>query len=186
MPSNKAIGTVAVIAAAVAIAFFLYPRVIEKSSDQPITEKSAVFDPRNATYVIDGEQITLINGASERQAAPGSASKIVTRYFGNEASGDLNADGIPDSAFLLTQEGGGSGVFYYAVAVLPTSGGHKTTNTFFIGDRIAPQSTEIRNQELYVNFAQRKAGEPMSAPPSEGATLLLKVTPRYILEGLMK
>src|SRR5882672_11178341 len=68
---------------------------------------------RDATYIIDGTHVTLKDGISEVAVAPGSASKLVTKYFGNEAVGDLNGDGIDDIAFLLTQEGGGSGTFYY-------------------------------------------------------------------------
>jgi len=99
----------------------------------------------------------------------------------------LNGDGLQDVAFLVSQETGGSGIFYYAVVALKTATGYKTTNAFFIGDRIAPQTTEINTsaRELYVNFAERKVGEPMTAQPSQGATLYLKVTPAGVLEGLM-
>jgi len=125
---------------------------------------------------------------SQVPAAPGSASMVTTRYFGNEAVGDLNGDGLADTAFLVSQDSGGSGLFYYVVVALKTPTGYKTTNAFLIGDRIAPQTTEINRSahELYVNFAERKPGEPMTARPSQGATLALKVTPAGVLEGLMK
>ncbi len=146
------------------------------------------FNGKNSTFAIDGENVTLVNGLSETSAATGSASKIITRYFGNEATGDLSGDGRADTAFLVTQSVGGSGLFYYVVVALKTPTGYKTTNAFLIGDRIAPQTTEIHSgsRELYVNFAERKAGEPMTAKPSVGATLFLKVTPNGVLEGLMK
>jgi len=91
-------------------------------------------------------------------------------------------------AFIVTQSTGGSGLFYYAVVALNTPTGYKTTNAFFIGDRISPQSTEIHSdsEELHINFAERKAGEPFTTPPSVGAVLLLKVTSSGMLEGLMK
>ncbi len=145
-----------------------------------------IFDGRNSSFTIDGVKITLKNGISETKIAD-SASKIITRYFGNESYGDLNGDGLQDVAFLVSQETGGSGIFYYAVVALKTATGYKTTNAFFIGDRIAPQTTEINTsaRELYVNFAERKVGEPMTAQPSQGATLYLKVTPAGVLEGLM-
>ena len=130
----------------------------------------------------------MANGVSEIPVAPGSASTVTTRYFGNEARGYLNGDGLEDVAFLITQDGGGSGLFYYVVVALKTQDGYKTTNAFLIGDRIAPQSTDINTsaKELDVNFAERKAGEPMTTQPSVGATLVLKVTPEGVLEGLMK
>lgn len=150
--------------------------------------KLYTFDPKNATYVIDGQSVTLVNGTSEVESAPGSSSKTTTRYFGNEAYGDVDGDDDNDAAFLITQDGGGSGLFYYAVVALRTPTGYKLTNTFFVGDRIAPQSTEIQEdaRELHVNFAERRKGEPMSTEPSVGAVLLLKVTPDGVLEGLMK
>ncbi len=152
----------------------------------PPTVGIKVFDPKNATYEVDGEKITLVNGESEESAAPGSATTITTSYFGNEATGDLNGDGKVDKAFLITQYGGGTGVFYYAVVALNTGASYKMTNAFIVGDRIAPQSTEISNQELHVNYATRKDDEPMTATPSVGAVLLLKVTKDGVLEGLMK
>jgi hypothetical protein len=119
--------------------------------------------------------ITLANGVSEIEAAPGSASKIVTRYFGNEATGDLNGDGMPDVALLLTQSGAGSGTFYYVVVALRTRDGYVGTNAVLLGDRIAPQSTEIRDGGLIVNYAERRPGDAMTTPPSVGVSKYLKV-----------
>ncbi len=75
-----------------------------------------------------------------------------------------------------------------AVAAIKTAEGYRTTNGFLVGDRISPQSTYIpkNSEEIQVNYATRKPGEPMTANTSVGATLLLKVTPDFVLEGLMK
>lgn len=131
---------------------------------------------KNTTYTIEGQPVTLINGHAEAAAAPGSASKIVTDYFGNEAVGDLNGDGVPDVAFILTQSGGGSGTFYFAVAALKTATGYQGTNGILLGDRIAPQTTEIAGGQLVVNYADRTVDEPMSTRPSVGVSRYLKVT----------
>jgi len=145
------------------------------------------FDPRNSSFAIEGKEVALVNGQSEI-SIPGSSAKIVTHYFGNEAIGDLDGDNRADIAYLVSQERGGSGVFYYAVVALNKPDGYKTTNAFFVGDRIAPQSTVIHSdsRELDVNFAERNPGEPMTTPPSRGAALLLKVNSSDVLEGLMK
>ncbi len=166
--------------------------VFDQSRIKPVAIKidpsKAIFDGKNTSFTIDGTIVNLANGVSEVSVAPGSATKITTRYFGNEAKGDLNGDGLDDVAFLISQDTGGSGLFYYVVVALKTSAGYRTTNAFLIGDRIAPQSTEINSsaKELNVNFAERKAGEPMTAQPSVGATLVLKVTTDGVLEGVMK
>jgi hypothetical protein len=174
----------------IALVFYIsYSQNIFKNhlAQSNITNQT-IFDGKNSTFTVDDLPVTLVNGISEVSAAPGSASKITTKYFGNEAIGDLNGDGLPDTAFLITQDSGGSGTFFYVVVALKTSTGYKTTNAFLIGDRIAPQTTEINSnsKELYVNYADRKPGEPMTAEPSVGTTLYLKVTPDGILEKVTK
>jgi len=165
---------------AVAVLAFIYFQ-----SDTP--SKQNGFDGRNSSFVIDGQQITLVNGIFEESIVAGSASKNMVRYFGNEAYGDLNSDGMDDTVFLITQDLGGSGTFFYAVAAVKTNTGYKTTNAYFIGDRIAPQSTVIDKDsgEIRVNYADRKKGESMSAAPTEGATLRLEIASDNVL-GLVK
>ncbi len=126
-------------------------------------------DYKSASYYIEGKLVTLINGESHDGG-------MVTRYFGNEGKGDLNGDGLPDMAFILTQSGGGSGTFYYVVAALvDTRLTYLGTNAVLLGDRIAPQSTEIKNGQLIVNYATRYPNEPMTTPPSVGVSKYLVV-----------
>lgn len=128
-------------------------------------------DYKNATYLIEGQRVTLTNGRAEVASAPASDSKTVTQFFGNVAKGDLNGDAIPDLTFILTQDTGGSGTFYYVVASLQTTaGGYQGTSAVLLGDRIAPQTTEIKNAQVVVNYTDRKAGEPMTTKPSVGVT----------------
>lgn len=124
-------------------------------------------DPKNATYTIDGEKVTLVDGTAEQEVAPGSASKNIIKYFGNKAVGDLDGDGKDDTAFLLSEETGGTGIFYYVAVFLGKNTG---TNAIFIGDRIAPQTTEIRDGKVIVNYADRARGEPMVTEPSVGVS----------------
>lgn len=132
-------------------------------------------DHKNATYLVEGQSVTLTNGRAETLVAPNAAAKTITQYFGNEATGDMNGDGASDVAFLLTQNSGGSGTFYYVVVALRKGGGYEGTNAFFLGDRIAPQTTELRDGKLVVNYGERKEGEPMTAAPSVGVSKYLKV-----------
>jgi hypothetical protein len=128
----------------------------------------------DVSYWIEGESVQLMDGVSEVQV-PDSAAVTVTRIFGNEAEGDLNADGISDIAFIITQNSGGSGTFYYATAALKTDDGYQGLNAVFLGDRIAPQTTEISEGEVIVNYADRKQDEAMSAIPSVGMSKVLYV-----------
>ncbi len=107
---------------------------------------------------------------------PQVVDKTVLHYFGNEAEGDLNGDGVPDAAFLVTEDGGGSGTFFYVAAALKTSGGYQVTNSVFLGDRIAPQTTAISGGVITVNYADRRAAEPMTTSPSVGVSSHFVVT----------
>lgn len=167
---RRAIGLLAVLA--LVGGFFLFNSYI-----YPAKQGEAGFQKgyKDATYMIDGAPFTLVNGVAETEAAPGSASKITTNYFGNEVEGDLNGDGVSDIAFLLTQSGGGSGTFYYVIAALKTDTGYEGTNAVLLGDRIAPQTTEYKDDGVIVNYAIRKAGEPMTTPPSVGVSKYFKM-----------
>lgn len=136
---------------------------------------SAVTGYKDATYLIEGQRVTLVNGAASEPAAPGSASMITTAYFGDDAQGDLNGDGAQDVAFLITQDGGGSGTFYYVVAALAGKSGYTGTNAVLLGDRVAPQNVRIENGEIIVNYADRKPTDPMTAQPSVGVSKYLRV-----------
>jgi hypothetical protein len=144
-----------------------------------ITDKksSPIFDSLNATYSVNGQSVSLINGKAQTPAAPGSASNITTMVFGDPVSGDLNGDGTTDAVIMLTQDDGGSGTFYYvAVAINTPSQGAVGTNAVLLGDRIAPQTIEIQNGQIVVNYADRAPGDPMTTQPSMGKTLYLTLT----------
>ena len=139
-------------------------------------------DYKDTPFRIDGTTIQLVNGLSEVEAAPGSAAKITTRYFGNEAFGDLNGDGEQDAAFIVTQTTGGSGTFFYVVAVLSSASGYTGTDAVLLGDRIAPQTTTIENGLLVVNYADRKPDESFAVSPSVGVTKYFKVVNDNLIE----
>ena len=137
---------------------------------------------RDIEYEIDGSRVRLQDGYAETEAAPGSAAKTITRIFGNEFRTDLDGDGREDVAFVLTQEGGGSGTFFYAVAARNTPDGFIGSDGYLLGDRIAPQSTEMsrnpRHQRVVVfNYADRAPDQPMSTRPSVGKSVYLKLDP---------
>lgn len=174
---------IAVLVLAVVYVFTIYPH----TKNQII--KAA--DYKDATYRIDGTDVQLTNGYAETAAAPGSASKIITRYFGNELFTDLNNDGRTDVVFLLTQETGGSGLFYYAVAALNTEHGYVGSDGYFLGDRIAPQTIDIspnpkHKNVIVVNYADRAASDPMTTQPSVGRSAYLKLDQTTMQWGVVE
>jgi heat shock protein HslJ len=135
-------------------------------------------DYKDAEYVIDGRRIKLDGGVAETEAAPGSAAKIITRYFGNKVELDIDRDGRNDVVFLLTHEPGGSGVFFYVVAALQRDAGWVGSHGLLLGDRIAPQTTVVgENNVVTVNYADRAPGQSFATRPSLGKSIWLLLDP---------
>jgi len=141
-----------------------------------ITPSEPSADLLNSIFTIEGQEVRLIDGYHEKQAAPGSATKTKTMVFGQPVNGDLDGDGDEDAGLFILHAPGGSGTFYYVATALNRNGNYRGTNGIFLGDRIAPQTIQISNGMVVANYADRRPDEPMAARPSVGKTkyLILK------------
>lgn len=146
----------------VCISGFIFLHLYKKPTPVVVT----IVGYKDATYIIEGKIVKLTNGTSETSGMTGSSPKVITRYFGNEAQGDLNGDGMNDTAFLLTQQSGSGEIFYYVVVALGGKNSFTGTNALLLGNRIAPQSSEINGNELVVQYADRKPEEVGIETPS--------------------
>jgi hypothetical protein len=183
---GKAIGFIIVLVIVGGVVYFYNPDLFGDK------QQEAVFasDYKNAEYIIEGQQIKLENGLAETEVAPSSASKIITRYFGNELKTDLNGDGREDVAFLITQETGGSGTFFYVVGALNTENGYIGSDGYLLGDRIAPQNINVSQNPnhkyvIVANYADRALGEPMTTQPSMGKSAYLKLDVERMQWGIV-
>ncbi len=170
-----------VIILAIIVAILWSKTKVEAPAPAGSSQTQTAVDFRNATYDIDGVKIKLKDGQNE-QKIPGSVTTTTTSYFGNEAKGDVNGDEKEDTVFLLVQDGGGTGLFTYLVTALKTDNGYQILNTVFLGDRIAPQNTEIKNGTVIANYADRLPNEPMSAQPSVGVSRIFKIEEGKLVE----
>jgi len=147
--------------------------------------------PQNATYIIDGAAVTLVAGEVVTEMTVDGAEQTITTYFGNEVEVDLNNDSREDIVFLLTQSTGGSGTFFYVVAALNTEAGWQGSQGFLLGDRIAPQTTELSQNPshqnvIVVNYIDRAANEPMTEQPSVGSSVWLKLDTETLSWGTVE
>jgi hypothetical protein len=145
--------------------------------DDDIIEAKAMM---NATYTIEGEEVTLVNGKAEVEAAPGSASKnVYMMQAGETEDGDLNGDGKEDDgAGVMVMSGAGSGTFYYAVAYVDGEG----TNGVLIGDRINIDDISIENGVIEVEYLDRAEGAAMADAPTVEKKMMLTVTNGVLAE----
>src|SRR5258706_15393498 len=83
----------------VAVAVACQPGSTAASGSSP---KVSAPDPLNATYRIEKNDVTLVNGRSERDAAVGSATEIVTPLPDQRGTGDVDGEGRPEPVGGLT------------------------------------------------------------------------------------
>ena len=164
----------------VAMALAIIPRAginyIEAGNERiPVSTAGPVTasDPLNATYIIEGKEITLHNGRSEVPGAPDSATKTRTFISGDAVEEDLDGDSDFDAALILVHDPGGSGTFYYVAVAENLNGQYRGTNAVRLGDRTAPMNLEIRNGVVIVRYVKRRPYEPMSTAPSVETFLFL-------------
>jgi heat shock protein HslJ len=106
------------------------------------------------------------------------------RYFGHELRKDLDGDGREDVAFVVTGSPGGSGTFFYLVAALDRGGELVGSDGVLLGDRVAPQETTSGpGRSVIVTYAERRAGEPMTAAPSVARSRRLLLDPTTLRFG---
>ncbi len=128
-----------------------------------VVDKNFHPDPRSATFIFDESSVTLSNGESDEDS---EGNPQETRILDENAYGDINADGEEDTVVLLSQSGGGSGVFIYAAAYVSGPINYKGTQALYIGDRISPESVSIASGVVTVKYLDRKEDEPFAAEPT--------------------
>ena len=122
-------------------------------------------DPSNATFKIERDTVALVNGRAEREAAPGSATKVTTTLADPRVSGDVDGDGRPDTVVVLIYQPGGSATFFYVAALLNATGG-TTTPAVVLGDRIKVTGVKLDGRTIVIDVLDRTAGQPLTESPS--------------------
>ena len=131
---------------------------------------AAAPDPANATFIIEKSSVTLSNGRAEKEAAPGSATKIVTALTDKRATGDVDGDGRADAIVVLTQQPGGTGTFSYVAVVLNSANGVTTAPAALLGDRVAVTGLRLDGTTIVVEFLDHASGQPLASSPSVATT----------------
>jgi hypothetical protein len=127
---------------------------------------------RNASYplpYVEEADISLIDGKFEDVSR-----RIVTLFVPEYAVGDMDDDGLPDAAVVLSTNTGGSGVFQDLAAVLNRDGRPASVATAFLGDRVPVDRIFIVEGEIHVDLTVHGPGDAMCCPT-------LSVTRRFRL-----
>jgi len=137
----------------------------------------------DAIYVIEGRPVTFDDGTAIVMDAPGSSAATTFNIFGTPVTADLDSDGDADAALTITVDTPGTGTFFYVAAAIKEDWGYRGTEAYPLGDRIAPQTLEVREGLIVANYAERAEGEPMTAPPSVGVSRFYRIVEGQLQEA---
>lgn len=168
---KKILFIVAVLIIASGAALFAIIKINEKNDTFDIknyNKKTSLENFKSIVYYIDNKPVKIgENGLS---------------YFGNEIIKDINNDGKDDIVFILKQNSDGSGIFYYATSAISNKNEYVGTNSIFLGDRIAPQSTEYNDNKIVINYADREMDKPMTTQPSIAVSRFFNIINSRLVE----
>ncbi|MFA6136298.1 MAG: hypothetical protein WC705_03010 [Candidatus Paceibacterota bacterium] len=153
-------------------AYFIISNFSNPSNQDQIQNQADDFNKietaaKNSAYVIERDSFDLQNGSSSQPS--GTETKVF-----NVTSGDINQDGKADAVVILFQNSGGTGTFFYVSAITNSKNAYQpAANSVFLGDRISPQTVEIKQGQIIVNYADRYPWESYAATPSVGKSKYL-------------
>ncbi|MEI8249080.1 MAG: hypothetical protein WCG07_01115 [Candidatus Taylorbacteria bacterium] len=189
--SNKIIQYIKIIVCAlllVSALFFFFRKNAPHTAVPPVTvdqqASRIASSPLDATYIIEGQKVTLTQGKIEKEIFFNATSsmKITVSAFNQPTYVDLNGDGAKDAIFFLYEQLGGTGTFFYVVAAINEGGMYKGLNAIYLGDRVAPQTIDVVNGKVAVNYATVKDSDPTTAKPSVGVTKYVKIQGGQLVE----
>jgi hypothetical protein len=141
----------------------------------------AAIDPANARYRIGNTVYTLVNGRSDVEAAPGSASRVVTQLTDRRSFGNIDG-GTADAAVVLTYSGGGSGTFSYLAVQTGGTSGAGVGPTVLLGDRVTATGVQVAQGRVVVTYLTRRPAEAMALPPTLPVTKVYTLTDGVLVE----
>jgi len=159
------------------LAVVVFSYIIYKSITPVSVKTEQVTDHKNATYTIDGVVTKLTDGRSVVVTDPVMETSVTTQYVGSEAKGDFDKDGREDIVFVVTQDTGGSGTFYYLLAALNKESGYVGSDSFLLGDRILPGATTVKGNVITANYTDRKPTDDFTVTPTVAKSVGLIVDP---------
>jgi hypothetical protein len=114
---------------------------------------------KNADYQIEKQSVQLDGGKASLQ--PSGSAQLLDRWTD---FGDLDGDGKPDAAVVLVTQPGGSGSFYYLVAMLDRDGSPVQGAIILLGDRVRFQSLAVEDGQIRVTMLTQGPHDPMANP----------------------
>ncbi len=114
---------------------------------------------KTAEYQIEKQKVQLSDGQARLQ--PTGNAFLVEQWTN---FGDLDGDGRSDAAVVLVTQPGGSGTFFYLVAMVDRDGFPVQGAITLLGDRVRIQSISVAAGQIQVRMLTQGPGDPMINP----------------------
>jgi hypothetical protein len=148
------------------------PEAVPPQPPPPAELSAAVLRSTSyASQYVESGKVRLVNGTFEDRAR-----RVMVFFLPEYAAGDLDGDGTPDAAVLLSTTTGGSGTFQDLAVVLNREGEPVHAATFFLGDRVPVDRIRIVEGEIQLDLTMHGPADPMCCPS-------VRTTRRFELQG---
>jgi hypothetical protein len=124
----------------------------------------------NSLYELGGTDtphtVQLVDG-SYTEGQPGDSGYLKVEVSDFIALGDLTADGVNETAVIVSEYHGGSGVFVFLAVYSEQDGEPVFTTSVFVDDRPRVGGLEINNNEIRLDVTVHRLDEAMCCPTLE-------------------
>jgi hypothetical protein len=110
------------------------------------------------TMPVSQKSVKLTDGYYEARS---DLDYLEVRVASPIAEGDLNGDGVPDAALVLSENTGGTGRFRALVVVLNQNGNPVQAGTVQLGDRVPINTLTIQDERVTVDMIVHGPQDPL-------------------------
>jgi hypothetical protein len=135
--------------------------------DTPTPAPDHVEQIRNAQYQLgfsDQIDVVQLSDGVYQSGTAGGADYVEVRVSDFIALGDLNNDGANETAAIISENYGGTGVFTFLALYLNQNAQPVFLTSVFIDDRPAIEGLGIENGEVFLSATTHDADDPFCCP----------------------
>jgi hypothetical protein len=110
-------------------------------------------NPENASYIIDGQEVSLVNGEGSASSSPSSF-----KVFGEPAYNDIDGNGTDDSVMFISEATASSTKYHLVASLLGEDGLYSDTNSLLLGDKILPKTLNISGKIITAEYVLLEDG----------------------------
>ena len=118
----------------------------------------------NATYDLPDFGSFQLQGGKYEKSTGSGASQVNQAFFQTMALGDLDGDTVDDAVVVIAINTGGSGSFFYLVAVLNQDGKPTQAGQDLLGDRVQVSSLSVADGRIVIDMKVAGPSDPLCCP----------------------